>query len=68
MQQSITTIGKLKTDEKQIENYRYNFKKGKLGKGAYGTVYKGINIITNENVAIKLVRKNDMKDRGKILF
>ncbi|CAD8158977.1 unnamed protein product [Paramecium pentaurelia] len=55
-------LGKLKTDEKQIESYRYNFKKGKLGKGAYGTVYKGINIHTKQNVAIKLVRKSDMKD------
>lgn len=38
------SISKLKPDEKQIECYRYNFKKGRLGKGTFGTVFKGVNI------------------------
>lgn len=34
-------------NEKQIEHYRYNYKKGKIGKGSYATVYKGVDTKTN---------------------
>lgn len=36
---------------------KYRFMK-KLGEGAFGSTYSGINIKTNEEVAIKLVRGN----------
>jgi serine/threonine protein kinase len=36
----------------------YDFKKGRLGKGSYGIVYKGTNIDTNQDVAIKLIKKH----------
>ena len=42
----------------------YNFKEGKLGHGSYGTVYKGRNIVTKEQIAIKLVKKINLVDEG----
>lgn len=56
---------KLKPDEKQIESYRYNFKKGKLGKGTCGTVYKGVDVRNNRAVAIKIIKKKDLCQAGK---
>ncbi|CAD8075624.1 unnamed protein product [Paramecium sonneborni] len=42
--------------DKKIQNYQFSFK-AKLGKGAYGTVYAGRNIIDNKIVALKIVDK-----------
>lgn len=54
-------VPKLRADEKQIENYRYNYNKGKLGRGTFGTVFRGYNINTRTPVAIKLIKKSDVK-------
>ncbi|CAD8087916.1 unnamed protein product [Paramecium sonneborni] len=42
--------------DKKIQNYQFSFK-AKLGKGAYGTVYAGRNIVDNKIVALKIVDK-----------
>ncbi|CAK74826.1 unnamed protein product (macronuclear) [Paramecium tetraurelia] len=42
--------------DKKIQNYQFSFK-AKLGKGAYGTVYAGRNIVDNKIVALKVVDK-----------
>ncbi|CAD8065045.1 unnamed protein product [Paramecium primaurelia] len=42
--------------DKKIQNYQFSFK-AKLGKGAYGTVYAGRNILDNRIVALKIVDK-----------
>ncbi|CAK79528.1 unnamed protein product (macronuclear) [Paramecium tetraurelia] len=42
--------------DKKIQNYQFSFK-AKLGKGAYGTVYGGRNIVDNKIVALKIVDK-----------
>ena len=33
----------------------------KIGEGSFGQIYKCINIITNKEVAVKIVHKNDTK-------
>ncbi|CAD8058745.1 unnamed protein product [Paramecium sonneborni] len=49
-------------NEKQIEHYRYNYKKGKIGKGSYATVYKGVDTKSKQNVAIKQIHKADLQN------
>ncbi|CAK67557.1 unnamed protein product (macronuclear) [Paramecium tetraurelia] len=48
-------------NDKQIEHYRYNSKKGRIGKGSYATVYKGFDTKSNQNVAIKQIYKADLQ-------
>ncbi|CAD8052207.1 unnamed protein product [Paramecium primaurelia] len=48
-------------NEKQIEHYRYNYKKGKIGKGSYATVYQGVDTKSKQNVAIKQIFKADLQ-------
>ena len=42
-------------DRKKINDYSYNITQKPLGKGAFGTVYKGINDLNQKEVAIKVI-------------
>ena len=57
---------KLSTNEKQIDKYVFDYRVGFLGKGIQGTVFKGYNIMDKQKVAIKIIRKSKIEDRGNI--
>ena len=48
--------------EKKIGNYTY-FENNLLGKGAFGTVYEGVNLITKQKVAIKQIRLQSIQNK-----
>ncbi|CAD8204215.1 unnamed protein product [Paramecium pentaurelia] len=53
--------------EKKVEKYQYNTS-NVLGDGSYGTVYKGINTITQQIVAIKVIPKTKVYDPEALSF
>lgn len=48
---------------KQIENYLFQVE---LGSGVYSRVYKAINILTKQEVAIKMVKAYKFKEMPKL--
>ena len=55
-----------KYNEKHIENYSY-IVTDILGKGTFGSVYKGKNVNTNETVAIKVIDKKSVNLKDPFL-
>jgi serine/threonine protein kinase len=47
---------------KKIENYLFNLC-DKLGEGSFSQVFKGINVLTNGEVAVKKIRTGDIKSK-----
>lgn len=48
---------------KRIENYSLQME---LGSGVYSHVYKAVNLITNQEVAIKMVKADKFKELPKL--
>lgn len=47
---------------KKIENYMFNLG-DKLGEGSFSQVFRGVNVLTNEPVAVKKIRIGDIKSK-----
>lgn len=47
---------------KKIENYMFDLGE-KLGEGSFSQVYRGVNVLTNEPVAVKKIRIGDIKSK-----
>ena len=50
-----------KSAEKQIQNYKFNLH-DIIGRGSYGTVYKGLNVDSNQPVALKVIDKKTLSN------
>ncbi len=46
------------------KQYSYDELTGKLGSGAFASVYKGIALENNETIAIKVISKSSLKRYG----
>ncbi|CAK64595.1 unnamed protein product (macronuclear) [Paramecium tetraurelia] len=53
--------------EKKVEKYQYNTS-NILGDGSYGTVYKGINTLTQQPIAIKVIPRQKVYDAEALSF